>query len=79
MLLHVENRDDKNSSEKHLQQYSKTGSGSYLYLKVSIFVKTFEFYLEPISFKGTQAWNFFLTFFAETESLWSQEPVTQDF
>ncbi len=29
--------------------------------------------------KGTQAWNFFLTFFAETETLWSQGPVTRDF
>jgi hypothetical protein len=31
------------------------------------------------SLKGTQAWNFFLTFSAETESLWSQGPVTRDF
>ncbi len=29
--------------------------------------------------KGTQAWNFFLTFFAETETIWSQGPVTRDF
>jgi hypothetical protein len=29
--------------------------------------------------KGTQAWNFFLAFFAETETLWSQGPVTRDF
>ena len=29
--------------------------------------------------KGTQAWNFFLTFFAKTETSWSQGPVTQDF
>ncbi len=28
--------------------------------------------------KGTQVWNFFY-FFAETESLWSQGPVTRDF
>ena len=32
-----------------------------------------------LDFKGTQAWNFFKTFFAETETLWSQGPVTQDF
>jgi hypothetical protein len=31
------------------------------------------------SFKGTQAWNFFWLFFAETETLWSQGPVTRDF
>ncbi len=30
-------------------------------------------------FKGTQAWNFLYTFFAETETLWSQGPVTRDF
>ncbi len=30
-------------------------------------------------FKGTQEWNFLYTFFAETESLWSQGPVTRDF
>ncbi len=30
-------------------------------------------------FKGKQALNFFFTFIAETESLWSQEPVTRDF
>ena len=30
-------------------------------------------------FKGPQAWNFFITFFAETETIWSQELVTQDF
>jgi hypothetical protein len=29
--------------------------------------------------KGTQAWNLLNNFFAETESLWSQEPVTRDF
>jgi hypothetical protein len=29
--------------------------------------------------EGTQAWNFFLNLFAETETLWSQGPVTQDF
>jgi hypothetical protein len=29
--------------------------------------------------KGTQAWNSFLNFFAETETLWSQGPVTRDF
>ena len=33
----------------------------------------------PCALKGTQTWNFFLTFFAETETLWSQGPVTQDF
>ena len=32
-----------------------------------------------VTFKGTQAWNFFLTFFAETEIIWSQGPVTWDF
>jgi hypothetical protein len=35
-------------------------------------------YLE-YRFKGTQAWNFFITFFAETETIWSQGPVTRDF
>jgi hypothetical protein len=34
-------------------------------------------------FKGThsptQAWNFFGNFFAETETLWSQGPLTRDF
>ncbi len=30
-------------------------------------------------FKGTQAWHFFNTFFAETETIWSQGPVTRDF
>ncbi len=29
--------------------------------------------------KGTQVWNFFLTFFAETETIWSQGPITWDF
>ena len=29
--------------------------------------------------KGTQAWNFFFDFFAETESWWFQGPVTRDF
>ncbi len=29
--------------------------------------------------KVTQAWHFLKYFFAETESLWSQGPVTQDF
>ncbi len=28
--------------------------------------------------KGTQAWNFFSTFFPETETLWSQGPVRGD-
>jgi hypothetical protein len=28
--------------------------------------------VSTICFKGTQAWNFFLTLFAETETLWSQ-------
>jgi hypothetical protein len=32
-----------------------------------------------IPLKGTQAWNFFFTFFVETETLWSQGPVTRDF
>ncbi len=32
-----------------------------------------------VEVKGTQAWNFCLHFFAETETLWSQGPVTQDF
>ncbi len=35
--------------------------------------------LNLYTFKGTQAWNFFFTFFAETETLWSQGPVTRDF
>ncbi len=30
-------------------------------------------------FKGTQAWNLFVDLFVETETLWSQGPVTQDF
>ncbi len=36
---------------------------------------------EPIAehVKGTQAGNFILTFFAETETLWSQGPVTRVF
>ncbi len=34
--------------------------------------------LAPI-LKGTQAWNFFFDFFAETETIWSQGPVTRDF
>ncbi len=29
--------------------------------------------------KGTKAWNFFYTFFAETETKWSQGPTTRDF
>ncbi len=29
--------------------------------------------------KGTQIWIFFVTFFAENETLWSQGPVTRDF
>jgi hypothetical protein len=29
--------------------------------------------------KGTQAWIFFIYFFAETETIWSQGPVTRDF
>jgi hypothetical protein len=36
-------------------------------------------FYRPCELKGTQAWNFFFTFFAETETLWSQGPVTQDF
>ncbi len=32
-----------------------------------------------VQVKDTQAWNFFNTFFVETESLWTQEPVTRDF
>ena len=33
----------------------------------------------PSPFKGTQARKFLKYFFAETESLWSQGPVTRDF
>ncbi len=36
-------------------------------------------FLPLFTFKGTQAWNFFKYFFTETESLWSQGPVTRDF
>jgi hypothetical protein len=32
-----------------------------------------------VSLKVHKHENFFLTFFAETESLWSQGPVTRDF
>ena len=39
--------------------------------KISLFFRVFV--------KGTQAWIFLKYFFAETESLWSQEPVTRDF
>ena len=37
------------------------------------------FFKYTFLFKGTQAWIFFLTFFAETETLWSQGSVTWDF
>ncbi len=37
------------------------------------------FYECVFEFKGTQAWNFFFTFFAETETIWPQGPVTRDF
>ncbi len=30
-------------------------------------------------FKGTQAWNLFVDLFVETETFWSQGPVTRDF
>jgi hypothetical protein len=36
-------------------------------------------YTFMVILKGTQAWHFFYTFFAETETIWSQGPVTRDF
>ncbi len=32
-----------------------------------------------VTLKGTQAWIFFLTFFAATATIWSQGPVPRDF